>query len=125
MRETSGALFSGVDYVLHLFPDLVSIFHQLLLHFPRCFLILRVTLQLLQNSLEVGIHLPLPFFNWRVLYLIVVNQYLLAHNVEVMWVLPILETLLLAVNMFSRREHLIAKVTVSILHVGIVVMPHK
>lgn len=59
------------------------------------------------------------------LLLVVIDEDILAHDVEIMGVFAVLGAVLLTVDLLARREHFVAEVAVAILQVRIVVIPHQ
>ena len=77
---------------------------------------------------HLRLHFCLLFtLSYRLNLLLVIGyQDVLTHDVEVVLVVIFrLGALLVAVDIFARREHLIAEVAVTILYVGVVVVPHQ
>ena len=63
--------------------------------------------------------------DWIDLLFVIIDEDILAHNVEVVGIFAVLRAVLLAVDLLAWCEHFVAEVTVAILHVRIVVIPHQ
>ena len=121
----SGAVFARINHVLHLLVRLLQVCDQLVVDLLGGLVVRSTFVELLYDQGHLHFNCPSQSSDRIDLLLVVIDEDILAHDVEVVGVFAVLGAVLLAVDLLARREHFVAEVAVAILHVRIVVIPHQ